>query len=680
MAFAQQISIPDPGLNAAIRQALQKPTAPLTEADLLGLTFLSAGGRSISNVTGLEFARNLGILDLDNNSITNFPIAAALTNLTILDLFENRLTGFVLSNAPPRLNILDLAFNSLAQCSLPAGLTNLDTLFLEANALTNLTLLPGLTKLTQLDLSDNRLASLAIPADATNLATLLCFANQLTNLTLPPGLTRLASLDLDINRLANLDLPSGLTGLASFVARDNQLTSLTFRADMTNLTFVDLGGNQLASLTLPPGLAHLNFLRVPDNKLTSLALPPGLTNLSVLFLQNNPLTNITFSSGLAQLVQLDLRTNNLTRLTLAPDMTNLRALLLDGNPLTTLVLSEQLAVSNLATTIAALEARGVQVFTYPLSVQLSLVRQQPQGAFRFAIAGPPGDYTVLSSTNLAGWNVLGAASNPLGHVFFTDTTAQFSSRKFYRAAPFNPPTNMVLIPPNTFTMGSATNELHRQANEGPQTLVTLTRGFWIGQFEVTQGEYLAVTGTNPSFFPGDLNRPVETVSWPEATNYCAKLTERELAAGRIPPGSQYRLPTEAEWECAARAGTTTRFSYGDDRDYADLTHHAWFILNSGFPFSLTLHPVGQKLANPWGLYDMTGNVWEWTQDWLGDLPGGAVTDPHGPPSNPIGWKVVRGGSYDFDSTDCRSARRFFFPIFGNDSDVGFRVVLVTGTP
>ena len=236
---------------------------------------------------------------------------------------------------------------------------------------------------------------------------------------------------------------------------------------------------------------------------------------------------------------------------------------------------------------------------------------------------------------------------------------------------------MVFIPPNTFTMGSPTNELHRQPNEGPQTVVTLTHGFWIGKFEVTQGEYVSVMNTNPSFFPGDLSRPVSSVSWFDATNYCWKLTQRELAAGRIPPGSQYRLPTEAEWECAARAGTTTRFSYGDDPDYSDLTNHAWFILNSGFPSSLTLHPVGQKLPNPWGLYDMTGNVWEWCEDWLGDLPGGAVTDPTGPPSSPMGWKVVRGGSYDFDVTDCRSARRFFS--VGDDTDIGFRVVLVIGT-
>ena len=192
---------------------------------------------------------------------------------------------------------------------------------------------------------------------------------------------------------------------------------------------------------------------------------------------------------------------------------------------------------------------------------------------------------------------------------------------------------------------------------------------------MTQGEYLSIMNTNPSDFPGDLSRPVSSVSWFDATNYCWKLTQRELAAGHIPAGSQYRLPTEAEWECAARAGTTTRFSYGDDPDYASLTNHAWYFLNGG----LTVHSVGQKLPNPWGLYDMYGNVFEWCQYWLGPLPGGSVTDPQGPPSNPLGVKVIRGGAYDFGETDCRSARRFFFAVHPalTDTDLGFRVVLAT---
>jgi formylglycine-generating enzyme required for sulfatase activity len=296
------------------------------------------------------------------------------------------------------------------------------------------------------------------------------------------------------------------------------------------------------------------------------------------------------------------------------------------------------------------------------------------GNVELTLNGPLGTFSILTSENLTDWTPLRAVTNASNPVTFIDPHPASPTARFYKATRFVLPTNMVYIAANTFLMGSPITELHRQTNEGPQTTVTLSRGYWIGKFEVTQGEYVDVAGTNPSEFPGDLTRPVSSVSWPAATNYCSLLTQRELAAGRIPPGYSYRLPTEAEWECAARAGTTTRFSYGDDTDYTELPNHAWYFMNA----ALTVHPVGQKLPNPWGLYDIEGNVWEWTQDWLSDrLPGGAVTDPIGPPSNAIGWKVIRGGGYDFGEADCRSAKRYFF---GNhpaltDTNLGFRVVL-----
>jgi formylglycine-generating enzyme required for sulfatase activity len=285
-------------------------------------------------------------------------------------------------------------------------------------------------------------------------------------------------------------------------------------------------------------------------------------------------------------------------------------------------------------------------------------------------------YAVQSTANLAptnSWATVAFVQLTSTEMLYVDTSAPVAGSRLYRTMQITP-TNMVFIPPNAFRMGSPTNELDRQANEGPQTAVTLTRGYWIGKYEVTQAEYLEVTGTNPSEFPGDLSRPVSSVSWPDATNYCWTLTQRELAASRIPAGSRFRLPTEAEWECAARAGTSTRFSYGDDPGDASITNYAWQSFDGG----MTVHPVGQKLPNPWGLYDIMGNVFEWCQDWLGPLPGGFVTDPQGPPSNEIGWKVMRGGAFDFGPSSCRSASRNFF---GNhpaltDWNLGFRVVLV----
>jgi formylglycine-generating enzyme required for sulfatase activity len=293
------------------------------------------------------------------------------------------------------------------------------------------------------------------------------------------------------------------------------------------------------------------------------------------------------------------------------------------------------------------------------------------------ITGTVGEiYVVQSSSNpdqTNSWESLAFVQMPASNHLFVDTTVPAQGNRYFRTLVQSPPTNMAFIPPGTFTMGSPTNEVERNVNEGPQTRVQLSRGFWIGKYEVTQAEYLDVTGSNPSAFPGDLSRPVSSVSWPDATNYCWMLTQRELAAGHIPAGSQYRLPTEAEWECAARAGTSTRFSYGDDPGYASLPNYAWNWMNG----ALTVHPVGQKLPNAWGLYDIYGNVWEWCQDWLGELPGGTTVDPQGPPSNSIGWKVIRGGGYDYGEADCRSARRFFFgghPAL-TDSNLGFRVVL-----
>jgi formylglycine-generating enzyme required for sulfatase activity len=465
----------------------------------------------------------------------------------------------------------------------------------------------------------------------------------------------LTSLDLKENRLTNVNLPVGMTNLNALRLSNNRLTSITLPVGMTNLVALRLDSNLLTNILFPSDLAHLETLDLGGNQFTTFMLPSGLTNLTGLSLTGNLLANLT----------------------LPPDLTRLTGLGFLGNPLTTLVLSEVLAAStnltiNQGDTLATLPGQGVSVFIYPLEVRL--LRPRPLiGAFQFGITGPPGVYTILESTDLAAWSVLSPITNSLGSTSFVDPTAHISPQKFYRALQQSPPTNMVFIAPNTFLMGSPSNDPGRNTFEGPQTRVILTRGYWIGKFEVTQAEYLAVTGENPSNFPGDSRRPISSVNWNEATNYCWILTQRELAAGRIPPGSVYRLPTEAEWECAARAGTSTRFSYGDDPDYSSLTNYAWF-LDFASP-DLTVHPVGQKLPNAWGLYDTAGNVWEWCQDWYGDQPGGIQTDLTGPASNPNGYKVMRGGAYDYGNSDCRSASRNFRHMILPDSDLGFRVVL-----
>jgi formylglycine-generating enzyme required for sulfatase activity len=443
------------------------------------------------------------------------------------------------------------------------------------------------------------------------------------------------------------------------------------------LSTLRLSGNPFTSLSLPPGLTNLTGLYLPGNLLTNLTLPSDLTHLQFLDVGGSPLTILILPTGLINLRQLVLTAAHVTSITLPPDLTSLVELDLAANPLTTLVLSEPLAATTMAGTVASLRNQGVAVFTYPLDIHLIPPRQIVGGRLDISTVGPPGVYTLLVSTNLSTWTEFAVLTNTQGNAPFLDPTP-LAPQKFYRAqlqsAPLAP-TNMVFVPSTTFTLGSPGNEVGHQSDESPQTVVTLSRGFWISRFLVTQRQYLALTGSNPSGFPGDLNRPVESVSWFAATNYCALLTQQDIAAGRIPPGSHYRLPTEAEWECAARAGTTTRFYYGDDPNLSGLTNHAWYGANSGFK----PRPVGQKEPNAWGLYDMEGNVWEWCLDWYGPYPGGAQIDPQGPASNTIGVKVIRGGAWESSEFDCRSARRSTQGAspFITDFIIGFRVVLAT---
>jgi formylglycine-generating enzyme required for sulfatase activity len=219
--------------------------------------------------------------------------------------------------------------------------------------------------------------------------------------------------------------------------------------------------------------------------------------------------------------------------------------------------------------------------------------------------------------------------------------------------------NLVLIPAGNFMMGSTPEDAGGwKFFECPQRGVTLTKPFYMGVFEVTQAQYEAVMGANPSQFKG-VDLPVEKVSWDDAAEFCKKLSEKT--------GRTVRLATEAEWEYACRAGSQARFSFGDDEE--PLPDHAWYRENSGEK----THPVGQKRPNAWGLYDMHGNVGEWVSDWLGSYRKAATTDPTGPATG--GRRVLRGGSYRAKPAHFRSAFRNYSDPDDRWNSVGFRVVV-----
>jgi formylglycine-generating enzyme required for sulfatase activity len=220
-----------------------------------------------------------------------------------------------------------------------------------------------------------------------------------------------------------------------------------------------------------------------------------------------------------------------------------------------------------------------------------------------------------------------------------------------------------LISSGSFTMGADLNSERGYRNETPQHRVTISRPFYLGVYEVTQGEWMNVMdGANPSNFKGE-TLPVESVSWDDATSFVRKLNQKEGT-------DKYRLPTEAEWEYAARAGTTSAYFFGDDE--GSLGTYAWFGDNSGSG----TRPVGEKSPNPWGLYDIYGNVWEWVQDFFGVYTDAAATDPKGPSEGTS--RVDRGCGWSASTVYCRSAfRNDYDPAIRRDF-LGLRVAFTAG--
>ena len=243
---------------------------------------------------------------------------------------------------------------------------------------------------------------------------------------------------------------------------------------------------------------------------------------------------------------------------------------------------------------------------------------------------------------------------------------------------------LIGIPAGTVTMGSPADEKNRFEDE-EQVSVTLTQSFSLGKTEVTQGQWKEVMGTEPwdgqKYVKADKDCPATYVNWGDATEFCKKLTAIERKSGKLKADEEYRLPTEAEWEYACRAGTETAFSFGDDE--SKLGEYGWW---GGFDLAALTkgevkagggnaareqyaHTVGTKKPNPWGFHDMHGNVAEWCSDWYGDsLAGG--TDPVGPEEGSS--RVFRGGGWWPDPGFCRSARRVNLPS-DRRSFLGFRV-------
>jgi formylglycine-generating enzyme required for sulfatase activity len=330
----------------------------------------------------------------------------------------------------------------------------------------------------------------------------------------------------------------------------------------------------------------------------------------------------------------------------------------------------------------------------------------------FWAASPGARYLVEFTEDLrtewavdpCGPGVLRAVTNALRAAVSVAGHARFFRVLELPGEPPNPdPDYLVWLPPGTFMMGTPEEEQDRAKVDGPLTRVTLTQGYWLGKYEVTIDQYRAflLAGGDPggvdwadrdcpilrdenfslsgNNFGHRGDQPMVEITWAGAMAYCQWLTEVARQEGRLPEGYAFSLPTEAQWEYACRAGTSTRYSFGDALDCpgascvpcAALDDYFWWCGNSG---SMT-HPVGLKRPNPWGLYDMHGNVWEWCWNfWEWRLPGGAQVDPLGPSDSR--FRTRRGGSWASFAKDCRSGLRFGGTPTGSIFSLGLRVALV----
>jgi formylglycine-generating enzyme required for sulfatase activity len=345
-----------------------------------------------------------------------------------------------------------------------------------------------------------------------------------------------------------------------------------------------------------------------------------------------------------------------------PMVTNVLVKVSDGTASVTNAFNVTVSEVNTAPSLAAVADKTVaELATLSVTLSASDTDLPLQSLTYSLVAGEFPTGMVLTGNTLT-WTpteAQGPSVNTVG-VRVSDGSASVTNR-FTVEVTLAPPQGFVLIQPGTFVMGSPVSEANREGDEVQHT-VTLTQSFWMSDHETTQEEYQLVMGSNPSSFRGG-KLPVESVLWDEAVEYCLKLTERERAVGRITALQAYRLPTESEWEYAARAGTT-------GERYGELGEIAWWSGNSGNSFET--HVVKGKQANAWGLYDMMGNVYEWCGDWYGRYPTGSVTDPTGPNSG--SGRVCRGGSWYGDAGLVRSASRVRAGP-GRDPSLGFRPVL-----
>ena len=329
---AEVVVFPDPGLDAAVRQAINKPTGDILDTDLVGtgFTYLDAQQRGISDLTGLEHCTDLQGLELQWNNITTLAPLAGLTNLCGLTLFYNQISDLAPLAGLINLNYLNLGINQISDLSPLAGLTNLGTLQIDNNQISDLSTLTGLSSLNWLGLESNPISNLGPLAGRANLIGLFVSQCQIADLAPLAGLTNLIELSFGYNQISDLAPIAGLTSLTCLQLDDNPITDFLPIAGLINLRRIQFG-NQVVDLTPLAGLTSLDTLFLSACQTSDLTLLAGLTNLTWLYLDGNQISDLTPLAGLTSLTTLHLGLNQIADLAPLAGLTNLTQLVLDAN-------------------------------------------------------------------------------------------------------------------------------------------------------------------------------------------------------------------------------------------------------------------------------------------------------------------------------------------------------------
>ncbi len=447
-------------------------------------------------------------------------------------------------------------------------------------------------------------------------------SRNIANLTGLEYCSHITGLDLSGNDIQNVGPLANLDTLQQLNVRDNQIADIGPLALLDKLVQLDLSGNQIEDVAALSDLLALEWLYLGDNRIDDIGALSGLTLLIELGLGGNLLDDLGPLAGLVDLNLLHLGNNRIEDLGPLQGLTNLKELYLNDN---------------LVRDVAAL---------VPLK--------------------------KLTYVNLLG-NMLGqdALCRDIPLLQLNATQVQFEGTCGIIQLPGGVPLDMVYVPQGEFQMGSFPGEQDAMANELPQHRVVFSQGFWMSKYEITKRQWQAVMNTAPwsgeAYVLNDLDSPAVFVTWHDARAFAAALSAYT--------GMTLRLPSEAEWEYAARGGTNTRFYWGNDPTWTEIYDYAWMFWNTMNINEGYAHVVGQKLPNAYGLYDMSGNVSEWCEDDYHDSYTGAPDDGSAWVDAPRGAeRLVRGGDWAYANDLCRMAARWNRDPSIKAVNHGFRVV------